>query len=119
VVVVVLLVPAHCFKRPAATAVSIRKAFITNRWGSNLLEYSWYDLLTLNISEISIQATAIDFKIFTSQKFSKYTINRNILLLGGCIAKSAQFPLQVHCQMPCRPHASIEHAATMVAAGLF
>jgi NADH-quinone oxidoreductase subunit L len=118
------------YKRPAATAAS-KKAFIMNRVGDVgflfgiFMVYSFFN--TLNISEISIQATQLfaDFEIFsTSQKFSKSTLLTvmGLLLFCGCIAKSAQFPLQVWLPDAMEgptPVSALIHAATMVAAGIF
>lgn len=118
------------YKRPAATAAS-KKAFIMNRVGDVgflfgiFLVYSFFN--TLNISEVAEQATKLfaDFEIYSaSQQFSKSSLLTvmGLLLFCGCVAKSAQFPLQVWLPDAMEgptPVSALIHAATMVAAGIF
>jgi NADH-quinone oxidoreductase subunit L len=91
-----------------------KKAFIMNRFGDICL--------LIGIFMVLEQQGNVD--ILTLAKFSETQKSTllGLLLFGGCIAKSAQFPL--HTWLPDAmegptPVSALIHAATMVAAGIY
>lgn len=102
-----------------AAARAAQKAFLINRIGdlgfigAILLLFSHYQ--TTQISEI--------LHLIQSQPLSQSEQTLiGILLFGGCMGKSAQFPLQVWLPDAMEgptPVSSLIHAATMVAAGVY
>ena len=119
------------FQKDAPAAAS-QKAFIVNRIGdlgflSGMLIlfslFSTFDLATiqhnlhLEGNQLLIQNGGIALPLSTS-----LLTLAGLLLFGGCIGKSAQFPLQIWLpdamQGP-TPVSSLIHAATMVAAGVY
>lgn len=118
------------YQRSSATNAA-KKAFLVNRIGDVgfllgiIMAYGFFN--TLNISDIALKSSQIfaDFDIYSASKqFSKgsYLTVMGLLLFCGCVAKSAQFPLQIWLpdamQGP-TPVSALIHAATMVAAGIF
>lgn len=120
-----------------APAKASEKAFLVNRIGDIgflagiLILYSTFG--TLNLHELNdIFSTAVhnsgDVWQFTLQNnFQVSTFQIQLTLIGlllfcGCIAKSAQFPLQVWLPDAMEgptPISALIHAATMVAAGVY
>jgi NADH-quinone oxidoreductase subunit L len=103
------------YKKQSATNASM-KAFIMNRIGDAGfligigLVYFLFGTLELN--------ALVDFTYLPS---SILTIT-GLMLFGGCVGKSAQFPLQVWLPDAMEgptPVSALIHAATMVAAGIF
>jgi NADH-quinone oxidoreductase subunit L len=118
---------AHYYERPASQNAS-RKAFITNRIGDALL---WIGILllfsefrTFDFREIFgfiNQGLPISFSFLGLAPETTLTI-AGLLIFGGAVAKSAQFPLHVWLPDAMEgptPVSALIHAATMVAAGVY
>jgi NADH-quinone oxidoreductase subunit L len=91
-----------------------KKAFLMNRIGDLCF------LIGILLCFIEFGDVEINNLIFT-EKMNKASLT-GLLLFGGCIAKSAQFPL--HTWLPDAmegptPVSALIHAATMVAAGIY
>ncbi|MDP4199511.1 MAG: NADH-quinone oxidoreductase subunit L [Bacteroidota bacterium] len=118
---------AHWYERPAPQYAA-NKAFITNRIGDAVL-FTGILLLdgefhTFNLREIFGlvgQGLPITFSLLGFSPETTLTI-AGLLLFGGAIAKSAQFPLHVWLPDAMEgptPISALIHAATMVAAGVY
>ncbi len=118
---------AHYYERPAPQHAS-RKAFIVNRVGDALL---WIGILllfsefhTFDFREIFgfiNQGLPISFSFLGLTPETTLTI-AGLLIFGGAVAKSAQFPLHVWLPDAMEgptPVSALIHAATMVAAGVY
>ncbi len=97
------------YRRPAAVQAA-KKAFLINRIGDVCL--------LLGVFGVFRETENFQFSLFNSQLS---TLN-SLLLFGGAVGKSAQFPL--HTWLPDAmegptPVSALLHAATMVAAGIF
>jgi NADH-quinone oxidoreductase subunit L len=97
------------YQRPQA-AQAAKKAFLMNRVGDVCL--------LLGVFGVFRESGNFQFSIFNAQ----FSIGTSLLLFGGVIGKSAQFPL--HTWLPDAmegptPVSALLHAATMVAAGVF
>ncbi len=118
---------AHYYEKPGPQNAS-RKAFITNRIGDAFL---WMGILllfsefhTFDFREIFgfiSQGLPISFSFLGLAPETTLTI-AGLLIFGGAVAKSAQFPL--HIWLPDAmegptPVSALIHAATMVAAGVY
>jgi NADH-quinone oxidoreductase subunit L len=118
---------AHWYEKPGPQNAS-RKAFITNRIGDVLL---WIGILllfsefrTFDLKEIFgyiYQGLPISFSLLGLSPETTLTVT-GLLIFGGAVAKSAQFPL--HIWLPDAmegptPVSALIHAATMVAAGVY
>jgi NADH-quinone oxidoreductase subunit L len=97
-----------------------RKAFIVTRVGDTAMAIGLFMLFqnfnTLNIQEISTQAP----QHWTVGSDTALIIS--LLLLGGAVGKSAQFPLQTwlpDAMAGPSPVSALIHAATMVTAGVY
>jgi NADH-quinone oxidoreductase subunit L len=115
------LLVGYWYEKKSATNAAI-KAFLVNRIGDVgffigiLLLYRYFG--TLDISVIIEKASEISPAALNSPEFT--TIG--LLLFCGCVAKSAQLPLQVWLPDAMEgptPVSALIHAATMVAAGIF
>lgn len=109
------------YEKKSATNAAI-KAFLVNRIGDVgffigiLLLYRYFG--TLDITAIIEKASTLSPAVLNSPVFT--TIG--LLLFCGCVAKSAQLPLQVWLPDAMEgptPVSALIHAATMVAAGIF
>lgn len=107
-------------KKYSATNAA-KKAFIVNRVGDVgffigiVLLYRFFG--TFNVNEIIEKVQVMSF----AQLNSPVMTTIGILIFCGCIAKSAQFPLQVWLPDAMEgptPISALIHAATMVAAGI-
>jgi NADH-quinone oxidoreductase subunit L len=118
---------AHYYEKTAPQNAS-RKAFITNRIGDAFL---WVGILllfsefhTFDFREIFgfiSQGLPISFSLLGLSPETTLTIT-GLLVFGGAIAKSAQFPLHVWLPDAMEgptPVSALIHAATMVAAGVY
>ncbi len=118
---------AHWYEQPGPQMAS-RKAFIANRIGDAFL---WIGILllfaqfhTFDLREIFgyvSRGLPISFSLFSLAPETTLTI-AGLLLFGGAIAKSAQFPLHVWLPDAMEgptPVSALIHAATMVAAGVY
>jgi len=118
---------AHYYEKPAPQNAS-RKAFIVNRIGDVLL---WIGILllfsefhTFDFREIFAfinQGLPITFSLLGLSPETTLTI-AGLLIFGGAVAKSAQFPLHVWLPDAMEgptPVSALIHAATMVAAGVY
>lgn len=112
------------YKKKSATDAA-KKAFMMNRVGDIgfmigiFLTLSFFK--TLNITEIAQKASEIFARDLTSAENLQLTLI-GISLFGGCMGKSAQFPLQSWLPDAMEgptPASALIHAATMVAAGIF
>ncbi|MCY7352057.1 MAG: NADH-quinone oxidoreductase subunit L [Cytophagaceae bacterium] len=97
------------YRRPGAVQAA-KKAFLINRIGDVAL--------LLGIFGIFRETGSLNFSLFTLN----FSLPTSLLLFGGVIGKSAQFPL--HTWLPDAmegptPVSALLHAATMVAAGIF
>lgn len=97
-------------------AKAAKKAFVVNRIGDAAL--------MLGIFWVYHELGTTDFIAFANGSISNFQFPTwaGLLLFGGCVAKSAQFPL--HIWLPDAmegptPVSALIHAATMVAAGIF
>jgi len=97
-----------------------RKAFIVTRVGDTAMAIGLFMLFqnfhTLNIQEIATQAP----QLWTVGSQTALIIS--LLLLGGAVGKSAQFPLQTwlpDAMAGPSPVSALIHAATMVTAGVY
>ena len=107
------------YKEPANDAAA-RKAFIITRIGDTAMIIGlfllFFSFRTLNINDLMQQA---------SSKWvagSPLAVISALLLLGGAIGKSAQFPLQTwlpDAMAGPSPVSALIHAATMVTAGVY
>jgi len=107
------------YKDPANDAAA-RKAFIITRIGDTAMIIGlfllFYNFKTLNINDLMTQAPA------KWAAGSPLAIITALLLLGGAIGKSAQFPLQTwlpDAMAGPSPVSALIHAATMVTAGVY
>ena len=107
------------YKDPANDAAA-RKAFIITRIGDTAMVIGlfllFYNFKTLNINELITQAPA---KWVAGSPLAIITA---LLLLGGAVGKSAQFPLQTwlpDAMAGPSPVSALIHAATMVTAGVY
>ncbi len=118
---------AHYYEKPAPQHAS-RKAFIANRIGDALL---WIGILllfsefhTFDFKEIFAginQGLPLSFSLLGLAPEMTLTI-AGLLIFGGAIAKSAQFPLHVWLPDAMEgptPVSALIHAATMVTAGVY
>jgi NADH-quinone oxidoreductase subunit L len=103
------------YKKQSATNASL-KAFIMNRIGDAGfligIGLVYYHFQTLELTKLAIEEY-IPTSLLTFC---------GLMLFGGCIGKSAQFPLQVWLPDAMEgptPISALIHAATMVAAGIF
>ncbi len=118
---------AHYYEKPGPQNAS-RKAFIANRIGDALL---WIGILLLfsefhtfdfrDIFAIINQGLPLSFSLLGLAPETTLTI-AGLLIFGGAVAKSAQFPL--HIWLPDAmegptPVSALIHAATMVTAGVY
>lgn len=118
---------SHWYERPAPQ-IAGNKAFLTNRVGDTfffigiLLLFSQFH--TFNIREIFgfvSQGLPISFSLLGLSPETSLTV-AGILIFGGAVAKSAQFPLFTwlpHAMEGPTPVSALIHAATMVAAGVY
>ncbi len=117
----------HWYERPGPQRAAT-KAFITNRIGDAML-FTGILLLfgqfhTFNLREIFAlvaQGLPITFSFLGCSPETTLTI-AGLLLFGGAVAKSAQFPLHVWLPDAMEgptPVSALIHAATMVAAGVY
>lgn len=103
------------YQNPQATMAS-KKAFIINRIG---------DIgFLVGILMIWVKYGSLDLKILTQIPLHFDVVDTfiGISLFGGCVGKSAQFPLQVwlpEAMYGPTPASALIHAATMVAAGIY
>jgi len=109
------------FKKPSATRASM-KAFLVNRVGDIgfliglFLVYRYFG--TFDLLEITAKTQKLSPDFLNSPEITTV----GILLFCGCMAKSAQLPLQVWLPDAMEgptPVSALIHAATMVAAGIF
>ncbi len=109
------------YEKKTATNAAI-KAFLVNRIGdigfliAIFLIYRYFD--TLDISAIIEKVN----KMTSASLNSPVMTTMGLLLFCGCVAKSAQLPLQVWLPDAMEgptPVSALIHAATMVAAGIF
>jgi len=103
------------YKKQSATNASM-KAFIMNKIGDTGfligIGFVYYLFGTLELNAL----TQVSYMPNTILTFT------GLMLFGGCIGKSAQFPLQVwlpDAMAGPTPVSALIHAATMVAAGIF
>jgi len=104
------------YERPSAMKAA-KKAFMVTRVGDVLFFFGW---IMLFVNTGSIQFSEM-FSRLSQMEPAQITIAA-LLLFGGAIGKSAQFPL--HIWLPDAmegptPVSALIHAATMVAAGVF
>ncbi len=95
--------------------IAAKKAFIINRIGDICLLFGIFMLFYYQ-GNSQIESLKLGLKINENQTLI------GLLLFGGCVAKSAQFPL--HTWLPDAmegptPVSALIHAATMVAAGIY
>ena len=106
--------------REPANGRAARKAFIVTRVGDTAMLLGLYLLFThlgtLQIQDLMHRASG------QWQPGSGYAVAAALLLLGGAVGKSAQFPLQVwlpDAMAGPTPTSALIHAATMVTAGVY
>jgi len=106
--------------REPANGRAARKAFIVTRVGDTAMLLGLYLLFThlgtLQIQDLMQRAST------QWQPGSPYAVAAALLLLGGAVGKSAQFPLQVwlpDAMAGPTPTSALIHAATMVTAGVY
>ncbi len=105
-------------KESAANAC--KKAFITTRVG-DISFFSGLLLLYFTIGTLDLQALNHEFLHTFSHASGRLTV-AGILIFGGAVGKSAQFPLHVWLPDAMEgptPVSALIHAATMVAAGVY
>jgi NADH-quinone oxidoreductase subunit L len=106
--------------REPATGAAARKAFIVTRIGDSSMMVGLFLLFT-RLGTLQIQ----DLMHRASEQWpsgSAYAVAAALLLLGGAVGKSAQFPLQVwlpDAMAGPTPTSALIHAATMVTAGVY
>jgi NADH-quinone oxidoreductase subunit L len=107
------------YKDPANTAAA-NKAFIITRIGDTAMIIGLF-MLVLNFNTLKIQ-DILDQIPTQWAKGSPMVVITALLLLGGAIGKSAQFPLQTwlpDAMAGPSPVSALIHAATMVTAGVY
>ena len=118
-------------RKPRA-AWAAKKAFILNRIGDAafltgillLLHYAGstdFSVLPASLDETNFLSVSTD-RSFPPSESSFLLSSIGLLLFGGCIGKSAQFPLSAWLPDAMEgptPVSALIHAATMVAAGIF
>jgi NADH-quinone oxidoreductase subunit L len=106
--------------RDPANGRAARKAFIVTRVGDTAMSLGLFLLFT-QLGTLQIQ----DLMQRASEQWqtgSIYAVIAALLLLGGAVGKSAQFPLQVwlpDAMAGPTPTSALIHAATMVTAGVY
>ena len=107
------------YKDPV-NGLAARKAFIVTRVGDTAMSLGLFLLFTqlgtLQIQDLMRRASA------QWPTGSTYAVAAALLLLGGAVGKSAQFPLQVwlpDAMAGPTPTSALIHAATMVTAGVY
>ncbi len=107
------------YKDPVNTAAA-NKAFIITRIGDTAMIIGLF-LLVLHFNTLNIQQI-LDQAPLKWAKGSPLPVIASLLLLGGAIGKSAQFPLQTwlpDAMAGPSPVSALIHAATMVTAGVY
>jgi NADH-quinone oxidoreductase subunit L len=106
--------------RDPANNLAANKAFIITRIGDTAMIIGLF-LLVFNFNTLNIQEILTQAPVKWSQG-SPVAIFAALLLLGGAIGKSAQFPLQTwlpDAMAGPSPVSALIHAATMVTAGVY
>ncbi len=111
------LLIGHWYRDPA-NGRAARKAFIVTRVGDTALVLGLF-LLFDRLGSLDIQTLLAGLEPHTGSSWLKVA---GLLLLGGALGKSAQFPLQVwlpDAMAGPTPVSALIHAATMVTAGVY
>jgi proton-translocating NADH-quinone oxidoreductase chain L len=106
------------WSKPAASAAA-KKAFMTTRIGDFLLLVG---IVLLSVTAKTLDITELGHWAETAQLAAPFAALLVLLLFGGPVGKSAQFPLHVWLPDAMEgptPASALIHAATMVAAGVF
>jgi len=114
------LLIGHWFEEHQNSSAAV-KAFITTRIGDVPMMFGFFALIALT-GFTSTSFHAAEEAIGSSEASALFVSMAAILLFGGTIGKSAQFPLHVwlpDAMVGPTPVSALIHAATMVAAGVY